>query len=50
MLRLPLAARSEQYPASLRDCGLRVSDAPGLMEVLGAFTDAIDSQLSNNRG
>jgi hypothetical protein len=50
VLRLPLAARSDDFPRSLRDHGLNVSDAPGLMEILGAFTDAVDTRLINNRG
>jgi hypothetical protein len=44
--QLPLAARSEDFSEGLRRCGLTVSDAPGLMEVVGAFADALDSRLA----
>jgi hypothetical protein len=48
--QLPLAARSENFPASLRDCGLSVSDAPGLMEIVAAVTDAVDAKMPNCKG
>src|SRR4051812_34939887 len=33
--QLPLAARSEDFAGSLRNVGLDVPDAPGLMDVVG---------------
>jgi hypothetical protein len=50
LLQLPLAARSGRFGEELRACGLTVSDAPGLLEIVGALTDAVDARLPNNRG
>ncbi len=50
MMRLPLAARSENFAAGLRDCGLVVSDSPGLMEIVGAVSVAIDAKMPNSKG
>jgi hypothetical protein len=50
LLRLPIAARQESFPAALDGFGVRVSDDPSLMEVIGAVSDAIDAALPNNRG
>lgn len=47
--QLPLAARSEDFAAALRQAGLNVPDAPGLMDVVGAFTEAIDARVPNGR-
>jgi hypothetical protein len=47
---LPLAARTQDFAAALGGYGLEVSPAPGLMEILGAFTDAVDGRLRNNCG
>jgi hypothetical protein len=48
--QLPLAARSDDFGKALKSVGLNVSDSPGLMEVVGAFSDAIDKKLTNNGG
>jgi len=48
--QLPLAARKDNFAAALREVGLDVSDAPGLMEIVGAVSDAIDRRLANNGG
>jgi hypothetical protein len=50
LTQLPLAARSDNFAAALRDCGLSVSDSPGLMEVVGAVMDAIDAKMPNCKG
>jgi hypothetical protein len=50
LTQLPLAARSEDFAAALRDCGLPVTDSPGLMEVVGAVSDAIDARMPNCKG
>jgi hypothetical protein len=50
LTQLPLAARAGDFPAALRDCGLPVSDSPGLMEVVGALSDALDAQMPNGVG
>jgi hypothetical protein len=48
--QLPLAARSEDFPEALRGCGLTISESPSLMEVVGAFADALDSRLAKGGG
>ena len=50
LTKLPLAAKSENFTRALQDAGLEISDSPGLMEVVGALSDAIDRKLSNNGG
>lgn len=50
LTQIPIAARSDDFAASLRDCGLSVSDAPSLMEIVGAFTEAIDAKMPNCKG
>jgi hypothetical protein len=49
-MRLPLAARSDDFAAALRECGLSVPDEPGLLEVVAAVTGAIDATMPNCRG
>src|SRR3954454_10273516 len=50
LFRLPMAARAQDFSDALQQCGLDVSEAPGLMRLLASFTDAVDRRLSNNRG
>ena len=50
LTQLPLAAKSDNFGQVLQSAGLDVSDSPGLMEVVGAFSDAIDKKLTNNGG
>ena len=50
LTQLPLAARKDDFAGALRDAGLDVSDSPGLMDVVGAFSDTIDHRLANNGG
>lgn len=53
LTQLPLAAKAKDtktFVKALRDAGLKVSDAPGLMEVVGAFSDAVDARVANNGG
>jgi hypothetical protein len=50
LTQLPLAARGDDFGQALQSTGLDVSDSPGLMEVIGAFSDAIDKRLANNGG
>jgi hypothetical protein len=50
LTKIPLAARLETFPEALRDCGLAVSDSPGLMEIVGAISDTIDSRMPNCKG
>jgi hypothetical protein len=50
LTQLPLAARTDDFSQALRECGLEISNAPGLIEVVGAVTEAIDARLPNNKG
>jgi hypothetical protein len=45
-----LAARKEHFVPELRMLGLRVSDQPSLVEVVSAFTDAVDREIRPNGG
>lgn len=50
LTQIPLAAKTDSFTHALQSAGLDVSDSPGLMEVVGAFSDAIDKKLTNNGG
>ena len=50
LTQLPLAARSDNFAVALRRAGLDVPDSPSLMDVVGAFSDAVDRRLANNGG
>lgn len=53
LTQLPLAARAKDmngFVVALRQAGVQVSDQPGVMEIVGAFSDAIDARISNNGG
>lgn len=50
LTQLPLAARSDDFAKSLRRIGLDVSDSPGLMEIVGKLSRAIDGRLAYNTG
>jgi hypothetical protein len=50
LMRLPLAARAADFAATLGQCGVSVSDAPGLLEVVTAFTAAVDARMPDGRG
>jgi hypothetical protein len=50
LTQLPLAARDENYLDRLRALGVTVDGAPGLAELVGAFTDAIDTQMRRAGG
>lgn len=50
LTQVPLAARSKDFAARLRDLGLGVSDSPSLLEVVGAFTGAVDAHLRRTGG
>jgi len=42
LTQVPLAARGPDFAADLQALGLRVTDQPGLTEMVAAFTDAVD--------
>ena len=50
LTQVPLAARSKDFVARLRKLGLAVTDSPSLMEVVGAFSGAVDAQLRRTGG
>jgi hypothetical protein len=43
LTQIPLAAKGRNFSEELRERGLEVSQKPTLMEVVGAFTDAVDA-------
>jgi hypothetical protein len=47
LMQLPLAARAGDFAGALRAAGLDVPDDPGVMDVVGAFSDAVDARLAN---
>ena len=49
LTQLPLAAKTKDFVGALREAELNVSRSPGLMEIVGAVSDLIDSRLRNNR-
>jgi hypothetical protein len=49
LTQIPLAAKSSNFSEELRKRGLDVSQQPTLMEVVGAFTDAVDV-FTNQQG
>ena len=50
LTQVPLAARSKDFVGRLRKLGLDVSDSPSLLEVVGAFTGAVDAHLHRTGG
>lgn len=50
LTKIPLAARESDFAAGLRRIGLKISDKPDLLEVVGSFTDAVDAYLQQNGG
>jgi hypothetical protein len=49
LTQLPLAARSADFPEGLRQLGLLVGSRPQLLEILGAFSGAIDAYTREAR-
>lgn len=50
LTQVPLAARSADFEGRLRKLGLDVSGSPSLLEVTGAFADAVDAHLGRTGG
>ena len=50
LTQLPLAARGPAFAADLQALGLSIADRPGLMEVVAAFTDAVDRHSRSQPG
>ena len=50
LTQIPLAARTDDFAENLRQRGIEVSQHPSLMEIVGAFSDAVDHRLSQTKG
>ena len=50
LTQIPLAARSPDFPDSLKSLGLDVSDSPSLMEIVAAFSAVIDRHVERSGG
>ena len=50
LCQIPLAARSEDFAGSLRELGLKVGDNPSLMEVVSAYSEAVDELVRRDAG
>jgi hypothetical protein len=48
LTQIPLAARSPDYPESLRSLGVGVRDTPSLLETIGAFSAAVDRHVDSS--
>lgn len=50
LTQLPLAARQEDFRQRLEALGLVVTSAPGLPDLIGAYSDAVDSHMRRSGG
>lgn len=50
LTQLPLCARDENYVHELNRVGLPVTGQPGLMELIGSFSDAVDAHIRRTGG
>jgi hypothetical protein len=50
LIRIPLAARSNDFGSVLRTLGLDVADDPGLIDVAVGYSVAVDAQLPKGAG
>jgi len=50
LTQIPLAARGPNFAGDLRRLGLQVADQPGLMDVVGAVSDAVDRYAREQGG
>jgi hypothetical protein len=50
MTQLPLCARRPDYKEELRKLGLSVANDPGLLDLVGAFTDSVDAHVRRSGG
>lgn len=50
LTQLPQCAKSSDFPKNLRALGVEVSKAPGLMEIVGAFSDSVDAHIRSVGG
>jgi len=47
LTQLPLAARTDDFAGALRETGLDVPDDPTLLDITGAFSEAVDRKVAN---
>ena len=47
LMQLPVAARSDDFAEHLQRCGLQVGDKPELLDLVGAFSDAVDACMTS---
>lgn len=50
LTQIPIAAKGENFAEGLRKIGLEVSDNPSLFEVVGAFSNSVDTYLRKHGG
>ncbi len=50
LTQIPLAARKQNFSKELQNLGLVVSQNPSLLELVGAFTGAVDDHLCRSGG
>lgn len=50
LTQLPLCARKPDYSAELKKLGISVAGDPGLLDLVGAFTDSVDAHVSRTGG
>jgi hypothetical protein len=50
LTQLPLAARNPEYLEGLQALGVSVDGPPTILEMAGAFTDAVDAHMRRNGG
>ncbi len=50
LTQLPLCARKDNYVEELNKLGVAVTGAPGLMDLIGAFSDSVDASIRRTGG
>lgn len=50
LTQLPLCARKLEYSEELRKLGIDAANDPGLLDLVGAFTDSIDAHIQRTGG
>jgi hypothetical protein len=50
LTQLPLCARKSDYSEELRRLGISVASDPGLLDLVGAFTDSVDAHVRRTGG
>jgi hypothetical protein len=49
LTQITLAARQDDLPSALNSLGVKVSSDPGILNIVGGFTEAIDNHLRQTR-